>query len=236
MFKPFSVSISADSARPFSKKGYNYVALSNGSTYAIVIHNNHDTRCDADVYVDGERVGGWVIPAYSSVKIERPADVARKFTFFEEHSSVAKSTGAVPGLESNGLINVIFKPEKHYISTYPDYVTLSSQEKSTKTSVRSSTKPLSSRPLSSKPVSSGLSSPRRSINESLSKSKAGVTVLGDDSDQRFNEVPPLRDDQIDWPLSTEISLRLVVKDRQDYISIHHKYPPRLDDISSSEDI
>lgn len=165
----FTVDIVAPTAREFSIGGNNYVALPNMTQYSIAIHNNHHTRCDAEVHVNGEVVGQWVVQAHSSVTIDRPAGIARRFTFVDE-----------TGGEMNGVVSVIFKPAK---------------EKD--------------------PI----------MYASLSSLRSGVTVSGDTSTQRFISERALTNREIDWHMSTEVRLRLVVEVPP---AKRLPYPQRLD--------
>jgi len=65
---------------------------------------------------------------------------------------------------------------------------------------------------------------------------SGSTVLGDRSYQEFRVIAPLRPDEIDWSLVTELIFRLVAKDKESrYVSIGNRnrrparsrYPPRI---------
>lgn len=196
----FSIGIRAPNARKFIRDGHTYVALSNYSEYKIYISNEHYTRCDAEVHVDGETVGTWVIQPHSSVTIDRPANVAKKFTFVEETSDAARRTGAVVGSDLNGLVSVIFKPAK----MEPVYTSLSTLRAPDETT-------------------SSLRKEGRSASPSRKSFASGVTVLGDRSQQTFGTERALTNREIDWALTTEVSLRLVVEQPP---RIH--YPPRLD--------
>ncbi len=216
----FSLSINAPGSEPLYKYGHKYVALRSGTTYSINVKNLHDTRSDIEVYIDGIHVGSWMMPAHSSLTLERPAHINKKFTFFEETSRVAQSTGTEIGAEDNGLINVIFKPEKQKsIYRTMNLRAASSLETASAASSRSSASPKFSNSIQAKSY------------------KAGVTVLGDQSKQRFGTTSSLRDDEIDWNLSTELSIRLVVKKDTKYISLVPRitYPPRLDNYDDSDE-
>lgn len=193
----FSVDIAAPGASKFKRDGHQYVALPNMSQYSIIIRNGHHTRCDAVVQVDGEKIGQWVVQAHSSITIDRPAGIARRFTFVDETSRVARTTGAVVGREMNGVVSVIFKPAKE-------------------------------QPVHSTPRLSAMSAQHSSLPE-MRRLGSGVTVLGDESSQRFGTKRALTSREIDWQLCTEVALRLVVK-TQKYIPVSPRahYPPRLD--------
>ena len=90
--------------------GANYFLMRHGSAYKLKLYNDRGTKCDAEVWIDGEKVGIWRIEAYSSTTIERPAAINRKFVFLRENSSSARSAGIASGSSDNGLIKVIFKP------------------------------------------------------------------------------------------------------------------------------
>lgn len=196
----FTLSIDAHEARPFRRNGFDYVALPSGEEYAVNLHNHHDTRCDVELYVDGEHVGGFVIQAHETIRIERPEGKQKKFTFVGETSRIARSVGTVVGSVKNGLVSAIFKPQKHVVYE----------------SIRGS-------------AMVRRMSPRESARTSAAPSfGAGVTVLGNKSDQTFQQVRGLKDDEIDWPLSTEVSVRLVVDNERKNSPLHHSYPPRLD--------
>lgn len=213
----FTLSIDASRAKPFRRNGYDYVSLPSGTEYAVELHNHHNQRCDVELYIDGQRVGGWIAPAYETLRIERPSGERRKFTFFEEHSDVARSTGARVGSSKNGLVSAIFKPRKE-----------EEAEEEIFTSLRGASGRASSPQRSRATSSMSVAAPVMSMARKQSF-EAGVTVLGNNSDQTFGKGRRLRDDEIDWHLATEVSIRLVVADDQPlYIPISPSYPPRLD--------
>lgn len=108
----FAISIGAENAVLFGREGFDYVSLPSGEEYIVNLHNNHRTRCDVELYIDEEHVGGFVVQAHQTERIERPENEKRKFTFFDENSEVAESAGVRPGDFKNGLIRAIFKPKK----------------------------------------------------------------------------------------------------------------------------
>jgi hypothetical protein len=186
------------------KDGHTYVSLDNFSEYSIVINNNHHTRADVVVSVDGEEIGSWIVHAHTSITLDRPANTSRKFTFVNETSQVAKRTGAIVGHDLNGVVSVIFKPAK--VQPVYQSVAYSTRKESRSPRLES--------------ASFRAASPRRM--------SSGVTVLGDHSDQTFGVERALEDREIDWPLTTEVSLRLVVNDEK-YVPLKpSSYPPRID--------
>src|SRR5947207_11001892 len=109
----FGFSIVADDVTHLTKNDgrYHYFSLPNFSTYKIKLINNRETRSDAVVSVDGENIGTWRVPAFSTVTIQRPANVNRKLVFVKENSYTAKYAGVTRNDTNNGLVTVVFKPE-----------------------------------------------------------------------------------------------------------------------------
>jgi hypothetical protein len=109
----FGVKIITDTDQDKLKRDiYNYVALYNNTEYKLQLVNDRSTDAMADVFIEGESVGTWFIPAHNDITIDRPANVARRFTFFKETDSRAIGSGVTPGESINGLIRVIFYPKK----------------------------------------------------------------------------------------------------------------------------
>lgn len=213
-------------AESFQENGAYYVPLPNNSTYQIQMINNNETRADAYVSVDGDSIGGWVLYPYSTVTIERHGNIARKLTFFNENSSEARGAGVNTGRFENGLVKVVFKPEKRpaYLklpsNSLPSYSQGSLQRSSSPGRRQNSQSARSSSPGRQRSMSSQEALVPRSMSSNYS---SGVTLLGDESSQRFVNVQPLRDDQIDYSKIVTINIRLVV-DQNRYTRI----PPRID--------
>ena len=56
--------------------GANYFLMRHGSSYKLKLYNDRSTKCDAEVWIDGEKVGVWRIEAYGSTTIERPVGLS----------------------------------------------------------------------------------------------------------------------------------------------------------------
>jgi hypothetical protein len=96
-----------------NEKQDGYVEMKHGQTYEIVLRNNKDTRCDAEVIIDGKEIGVFRIEPRCSFNLERPANETKKFTFYETNSEEANEAGVSKINNDNlGLIEVTFKPEK----------------------------------------------------------------------------------------------------------------------------
>lgn len=230
----------------------NYFSLPDGSEYKLKLGNDHDTRVDAHVWIDGEKVGVWRINPYSSIVIERPHNISRKFTLFKEGTRRAIRAGVKNGDHETGIIKVIFKPENIYYSgifynnpthlnetdhrlyrwecsnDYTDTVTPSDKQ-NRRCNLNAYNYEVQGRPNFGINLQNSFSSA-----VSPNYSSAG-SVLGDDSLQRFKRTKPL--DEIDTDMITTIYARLVVDDdrttyKRDYIGIKHamktnKIPPRI---------
>ena len=107
VYQGYSVRIS-----PGQEKQDGYVEMQHGQQYTIYMHNYHDTRCDAEVVVDGKNIGTFRIDAQSSIHLERPEDDEGRFTFYKEGTSEARCAQIVSWKSDNGLVSVMFKPEK----------------------------------------------------------------------------------------------------------------------------
>ncbi len=88
-----------------------YVEMTHDTQYALRLINHSSKRCDADVSIDGARIGCWRIRAKSLIEIERPSKDDGIFTFFECGSRQARDIGLV-ATDKTGLIRVVFKPER----------------------------------------------------------------------------------------------------------------------------
>ena len=89
-----------------------YVEMRHRQKYSISLRNNRDVRCDADIVIDGKLVGTWRIEAGESIRLERPADEAKKFTFYKADSEEGQQVEADNvDKQEKGLVEVIFRPE-----------------------------------------------------------------------------------------------------------------------------
>ena len=123
----FGVKIITDSDQDkLKRKSHNYVALENNTEYKIKLVNDRSTDAMAEVYVEGDSVGTWLLPAKNSIIIDRPANIARKFTFFDETDNRARGAGVVPGEIFNGVVRVVFYPKKEYMAIRPRWTYQSS--------------------------------------------------------------------------------------------------------------
>lgn len=248
----FGVKIITDTEQDKLQRGFdNYVALHSGSEYSLRLTNDRNTDAMAEIFIEGDKVGTWLIPAKDSIIIDRPINVARKFTFFKETNYRAISAGVIPGNEFNGVIKAIFYPKKEYgrviamsgplspSRRFQNNFSLSTASQPALTSFapqNTTLSPRSLRPFSEKTITS------------TSNYSSGATVLGSHSHQTFGEARRFSDDEIDWNNKTTIILRLIVKPNdviistasssrydndKDFISIkdmasRNSIPPRID--------
>lgn len=215
--------------------GANYFSLPQKAEYKIKLSNNKHTRADAHVYIDGEKMGVWRIPSNGSISIERPVDNNKKFTFLKENTSEAREGGIVSGKNENGLIKVIFKPEKLYSFEYNDYddcyldmsanvnelyVKQNSFPKSAKSkSLRSMSNSYGSSNLSKLSNSSFSNQSRGHYSNNVNNFQSGGTALGAQSHQQFQNADNLH--EIDHDNITTILARLVI----DETTCYREYTP-----------
>lgn len=89
-----------------------YVSIAHGQKYKLRLRNSNNTRCDAEVFVDNKHVGTWRIDGRNTITIERPADDTGHFTAYLTDSHDGRQAGLDTGRTENGLIQVIFRPER----------------------------------------------------------------------------------------------------------------------------
>src|SRR5579871_630041 len=81
---PRSLTAFSQEDKPTNKS---YVEMRDGDHYSIHINNRNATKCHAKISIEGKCVGTWVLNAMESARIERPADIPKKFTFFKVNST-----------------------------------------------------------------------------------------------------------------------------------------------------
>jgi hypothetical protein len=240
----FSVNIIGDNVVHFQKGEHNYYAVPHLSEYKIKLSNNRPMRCDAEVSIDVDPGGTWRIESFDSIVIERPANLNRKFIFVEEKSNVAQEVG-IQSSRDNGLIAVVFSPEK--VSPPTMYFNAAAQPSNGELG-RPGFGLGSGSGLGSKywgnegsylNANSGYQSNTYQHSNGLMSSTSGIpynsgaTILGGGTDQYFNTATPIG--SIDSNNITTINLRLVAPNRPNYISIKDAMrksvavPPRIDD-------
>jgi hypothetical protein len=87
-----------------------YVVLEHNTRYTIKLMNLSYSKVDAEVFIDGNRIGEWRVNSFVRCIIERPVHDTGRFTFYRLDSIEAKNIGLKSSSEL-GLIKVIFKPE-----------------------------------------------------------------------------------------------------------------------------
>lgn len=196
------------------KEGYTFYAMPNLSTYKIKLSNNNAVRTDATIYIDGTQIGVFRISSYGSIIVERPTGIERKFTLIKEGTDEGVKAGIIPGNFENGLIKVVFRPEKKH-NHFTDHFALDSYD-------------------SKKIRSNSYQSTNCYSQENYSSAGTG---LGEHSNQRFYETSILT--SIDLQKVTTLYARLVVDEDQlhdDIIPLKSSIPPRINDIRSFREI
>jgi hypothetical protein len=88
-----------------------YVSMRHDTQYSIRMKNDRSVPCDAVVTVDGNHIGTWRINSYQSIEIDRPADKARRLTFYRLDSAEAQQAQLTKN-DNLGLVSIEFKPAK----------------------------------------------------------------------------------------------------------------------------
>jgi Protein of unknown function (DUF805) len=86
-----------------------YVHMKHASVYTLVLGNDTEYACDAEVKIDGGPVGTWRIESRTSVRIERPVHDTGRFTFYAIGTPEAEKALIRRGNET-GLVTVVFHP------------------------------------------------------------------------------------------------------------------------------
>lgn len=209
--------LSSKSIDKLSRDGDNYIALDNNTEYSLYLTNDRSTDCMAEVHIDGEYMGTWLINRNSSITIDRPVNVARKFTFMKETDYRASRAGVVSGASLNGVVKVKFTPKRnvHYYSSPRTVFPVSPRSMRKSLAPMSSTSSMSSAPTSFSQMPSFSASRSSSLSSATSYS-SGATILGSNSSQEFTSASRFADHEIDYDNVTEIILRLVVKSEHWY--------------------
>jgi len=217
----FSLDIEAkyEHIEKYTRNDNNYFAIPDGTEYKLKLENDNGVKVDAHVWIDGEKIGIWRIKPYDDIVIERPAEISRKFTFLKEGSRRANRAGIMSGKSDNGLIKVVFKPEKKE-EIYP----------------RMMFNCLPSKTALKNNIQFDCIIQQRQMDYQTENYSSGATALGDDSNQRFGRAESIK--KYDYDLMTTIHARLVVNDnyymnRSPYIGLSqalnsNKIPPRVD--------
>lgn len=196
----FSLSILSNgmSARKENIHGAYYFLLSHGSQYKLKLFNDHNTKCDAEIWIDDEKIGTWRINSHHDIVIERPSTINRKFVFLKENSCVANLAG-INVNRNNGLIKIVFKPEREYMLFNNNFDSNMGQS-SFMGLCANNCMPKSS--MSIQP-----------LNYQFSNYSHGATALGNKSHQEFDTISPIYD--VDSSNITTIMARLII-DESDY--------------------
>jgi large subunit ribosomal protein L40e len=101
------------------KKGVIPYELESGTHYAVQLTNALPLKVVAKLDIDGIRVINYLMQPFESAIIERPANVAKKFTFYSVQDAPAES-GIQAGRPRNGLISCAFHPHRAPIWSLAD--------------------------------------------------------------------------------------------------------------------
>jgi hypothetical protein len=228
---------------------HHYVQVTDHSEYGILLRNTRGVRSRAEIRIDGESVGTWILSAHQTVTIERPIKEKRAFTFVADTSAAAKSAGVVAGASQNGLVSVTFTPEKEQLFHSRGGASATRFRKESHGGDFSEASRDSSRRITneksmlccqescadddgaaladlveagSASMNSASAKPAAAgsaARESLSKCKSGATVLGQTNNQAYHTVSDITDE--DKENVTTIILRLIVAPpRPEFLGLH----------------
>ena len=179
-----------------------YVELRHGQTYQLQLRNDNNSRCDAQVEIDGKTVGVWRLNSNQSVTLERPANDNGKFTFYKAGTAEAQSAQLDSGDFNLGLIRVTFTPEQ-------EVRPVQSVSYSYTTTYGASAGTPVYRGLTYTGDTSTFVSQTESLGSASKSLSAGGTGLSGHSNQNFDSVAQL---DYDYSGQTVIHLRLVCKE------------------------
>jgi hypothetical protein len=92
-----------------------YVKLKNETFYTIQFTNVHLTKCKAELHIDGESIGIFVLSPFDNTKLETKPGTGKKFKFVK---LTEENEGKLLRKNENlGLITVKFTPELEIISS-----------------------------------------------------------------------------------------------------------------------
>jgi len=190
-----------------SEKTSGYVEISHNKQYTIVLRNDHNVRCNAEVNIDGKLMGTFRIAANSTMRLERKPDDDGRFTFYRLGSAEAGKSDLGSVSENDlGLLKIVFTPESQpatYVSSSWTYTYWNSQRATDASDVWYD------------PTIYGGNTGSASCTVnccSVQDNAPGGTGLSGHSDQGFIEV---EDMWLDYTQQTTIHLRLVEERKQE---------------------
>ena len=197
----------------FVRDGHVYYGMPHGAKYRVRMENNGGNRVNATLKIDGEEMGRWRIEPWSSIYVSRPEHSERGFVFVKEGSWEGEMGGVVKGNFVNGLVEVVFVPEK----VVGDYDGVGSRG-------RGRGRGRSNQYFAYSNKGNGTFGAQSRMDDAMS---SGATVLGEKSGQIFGIA-----DDIDEDLSRSVVKRIrMVVENLPYVSIksyNDPVPPRVD--------
>ena len=180
-----------------------YIEIAHGKQYTIVLRNDHNVRCNAEVNIDGKLMGTFRIAANSTMRLERKPDDDGRFTFYRLGSAEAGKSDLGSVSENDlGLLKIVFTPEiKPLTITYTTHPLIYTEPC------------IGGDDWDYTLTCRGLSSGSITANYCSAQDNApGGTGLSGHSDQGFIEV---EDMWLDYTQQTTIHLRLVEERKQE---------------------
>lgn len=109
-FAAIEISGKAFPTRNYSDKN---VEIEHGSTYAIVFGSDIGKPANVEISIDGKDIGTWRLGDHARMRIERPANVRKLFTFYRLRTPEAIASGIDENNPMLGIVSLRFIPEKN---------------------------------------------------------------------------------------------------------------------------
>jgi hypothetical protein len=211
----------------FEPAASGYIELHHEDEYGISISNLNEERASVEIQIDGREVGRWILKPFATVCIERPADVAKKFTFLRADTKEAAQAGIKQGANENGVIRIVCKVEKSIVSFI--HATFESRRSGLPRSYSFSREPTYS--CSATRSIENEDEAEEEAEEEVTRGstlKSGATGLGAASDQRFTTAEAIK--SFIENRTTHFVFRLACTTKTVYEPLHRpKTPPPVND-------
>lgn len=185
------------------EKDSGHIALPHGKQYTLKAGNHAGSRCDAEVSIDGKKIGTFRLDGYDYLTLERSPDDSGRFTFYADGTADAERAGvAAVAVPDRGLIQVKFVPER-----YRERVVRPAAMTRSVGGPRGQS--LGGEEYTSDRLLVEGSAPHSFGTRSVEKTTGGITGLSGHSDQQFTAVGRIDRDE---DQAVTISVRLILRD------------------------
>ncbi|XP_013412175.1 uncharacterized protein LOC106174941 isoform X1 [Lingula anatina] len=110
---PYRVQVQG--GRHFKTAEGEYVELGSGYNYRLLLRNGTKRKCQAEVHIDGHKIGVFALLGEEEYVIERPVGIQRRFMFYRTTTGAAiANSGIEAKRRENGVLECVFTPELLY--------------------------------------------------------------------------------------------------------------------------